>query len=168
MIGFTSSTDLPVVNSIQKIYGGGNADAFVVKLLPKSFTPLYATYLGGSGDEYGYGIYSEALGGVWVGGSTSSVNYPVKKGFQSTYAGGPFDAFLTRLTLTIPDYCAILKDLLSGDEAALGQLATVERDFAAGNAFAAAVELEQMETGISGTEAVTAVKAIEGEMRERP
>jgi hypothetical protein len=115
VIGFTSSTDLLTVDAVQSKYAGGNTDAFVLKLLPESFAPLYSTYWGGSGDEYGYGLYSEEWGGVWFGGSTSSTMFPFVRGYQSTYGGGPFDAFLTRLTLTVPDYFAIIRDLLGGD-----------------------------------------------------
>jgi hypothetical protein len=105
-----------------------------LKLLPVSFIPLYSTYLGGSGDEFGYGINAEEYGSIWFGGSTSSTNFPVDKGFQETYAGGPFDAFLTHLTLTPKDYLNILNDLAGGTPTlpllALDELTTAQKDYA--------------------------------------
>jgi hypothetical protein len=148
VIGFTSSTDLLTANAVQGKYAGGNTDAFVLKLLPESFTPLYSTYWGGRGDEYGYGIYSEEWGGVWFGGSTSSTTFPLVEGYQSTYGGGPFDAFLTRLTLTVPDYLAIIKDLLAGQSAvpsAEAQLAAAQRDYESKNIEATIADLERFD-----------------------
>ncbi len=128
VVGFTSSPDLPVTNAIQKTFGGGNADAFAIKILPNSFTPLYATYLGGTGDEFGYAIYQEALGAVWMGGSTSSLTFPVLDSFQSSYAGGPFDAYLSRFSLTIPDYLKIVKDVLGHSAAYPAQMGDADVD----------------------------------------
>ncbi len=99
VIGFTSSTDFPVVNALQPKYGGGNTDAFVSKFDPIG-RPEYSTYLGGKGDEYGYAINADMAGNVWVGGSTSSRDYPLVRAFQKEYAGGPFDAFLTKISIS--------------------------------------------------------------------
>jgi hypothetical protein len=35
---------------------------------------------------------------IWVGGSTSSLDFPLVTAYQSAYGGGPFDAFPTRLS----------------------------------------------------------------------
>ena len=56
---------------------------------------------------------------MWVGGSTSSTNYPVVHAYQKTYAGGPFDAFLSRISLSPIDSIAVLK-------AAIGNLAAAK------------------------------------------
>ena len=166
VIGFTSSTDLPTVNAVQSKYAGGNTDAFVLKLLPESFSPLYSTYWGGSGDEFGYGIYSEEWGGVWVGGSTSSTTFPFVKGYQATYGGGPFDAFLTRITLTVPDYFAILRDLLGGRCA---ELTAAQRDYENMNTLAAIADLERLELEIGpqkGAEVLGASRYAQEAMKE--
>jgi hypothetical protein len=99
--GFTGSTDFPQVHSLQA-FGGGSYDAFVTLFDSPGSQPLYSTYLGGSGDEYGYALNAEHTGSVWVGGSTSSLDFPVVKPFQASYAGGPYDAFLSKITARQP------------------------------------------------------------------
>ncbi len=96
IMGLTSSLDFPVLNPLQAGFGGGVYDAFITKVAA-SGSLNYSTYLGGSGDEFGYSIYSDAAGGVWIGGSTSSQNFPLLHPLQPAYAGGPFDAFLTHI-----------------------------------------------------------------------
>ncbi len=114
IIGFTTSTDFPVRNAIQPKFAGGFSDAFIVKVNAAGTKPVYSTYLGGSGDEYGYALHSDLLGSVWVGGSTSSKDYPVKRAFQPKYAGGPFDAFLSVLHPTISEELDSLQELING------------------------------------------------------
>ncbi len=98
VVGFTASLDFPVVNASQPKYGGGNTDGFVIEFNSTGAHVHYSTYLGGSGDEYGYAIHADGGGSVWVGGSTSSLDFPLVRPYQSVYGGGPFDAFLTRLS----------------------------------------------------------------------
>jgi hypothetical protein len=97
LIGFTSSTNFPLLNPIQSSYRGGATDAFVFTLDRSGERPLFSTYLGGSGDEFGYAITIGCRDSVWVGGSSSSKDFPMVDAFQRTYAGGPFDAFLSRI-----------------------------------------------------------------------
>jgi hypothetical protein len=98
VIGFTASLDFPVVNAIQPVYGGGDTDGFVIKFDSAGSQVDYSTYLGGTGDEYGYAIHADGAGNIWVGGSTSSLNFPLMKPYQGVYGGGPFDAFLSKLS----------------------------------------------------------------------
>jgi hypothetical protein len=100
VIGFTSSTDFPLQSPLQTSYAGGNTDGFVTRFSRQGDQLRFSTYLGGTGDEYGYAITRGCDDTVWVGGSTSSKDYPLKKSFQHAYAGGPFDAFLTAITDT--------------------------------------------------------------------
>ena len=48
--GWTEAIDFPVSNAIQAVNRGG-VDAFVFKLNPAGSTLLYATYIGGRGDD---------------------------------------------------------------------------------------------------------------------
>ncbi len=55
--GGTASIDFPVTsNAIQASYGGGTHDVCVVKLSATGAQILYATYLGGSGDDFARSI----------------------------------------------------------------------------------------------------------------
>src|SRR5581483_3568380 len=57
-----------------------------------------SSYLGGSGDETGFGIALDTSGNLFVTGSTSSTNFPVSTGaYHGSFGGGPFDAFVTAL-----------------------------------------------------------------------
>ena len=98
VVGFTSSTDFPLQNELQSTYSGGRTDAFVTSFTGNGAS-VYSTYLGGSGDDYGYAIYAAPFGGVWLGGSTSSTDFPLQHPFQASYAGGPFDAFLSKIVV---------------------------------------------------------------------
>ncbi len=75
----------------------GNEDAFVTKLTPAGNALVYSTYLGGSGDDYGYGIAVDAAGSAYVTGSTGSTNFPTQSPYQATFQGSN-DAFVTKLT----------------------------------------------------------------------
>jgi hypothetical protein len=54
----------------------------------------YATYLGGTAEDDGYGIAIDSTGNAYVTGQTKSTNFP---GTTSGYVGG-FDVFVTKLS----------------------------------------------------------------------
>ena len=87
---------------IQSTNGGGN-DVFVTKLNATGTALVYSTYLGGSGDDHGYGIAVDTAGHAYVSGSTttSGSGFPGTAGslIQSTFGGGGIygDAFVTKL-----------------------------------------------------------------------
>jgi uncharacterized repeat protein (TIGR01451 family) len=71
-------------------------DAFVIKLNSTGNALLYATYLGGTGSDEGYGIAVDSSGDIYVTGSTSSNNFPIVNGLQTAF-GGSRDAFAVKL-----------------------------------------------------------------------
>ena len=96
--GHSFSLDFPVTEGV---YNGGYTDAFLLKL-SKSST-LYASYLGGSSTDLGFGIDIDAIGGVVVTGYTASMDFPVTEdAYQAVYAGGG-DVFITRYFLAGDD-----------------------------------------------------------------
>ena len=97
--GKTASTDFPTVNAFQSVYGGGNHDAFVVKLNPAGSAVTYSTYLGGSGDEGNLSrIALDGSGDAYIVGSTDSTNFPTANAIQSNRAGPGDNAFVTKLS----------------------------------------------------------------------
>ena len=99
--GFTnSSVDFPVpgipTTTFQEVYGGGNTDAFVVKLNPTAAGLVYATYLGGSNAEDGRGIAVDKNGTAYVTGQTCSTDFPAIRPVQEI-PGGNCDAFIAKV-----------------------------------------------------------------------
>jgi Beta-propeller repeat len=92
-VGYTSSTNFPIVNAVQPTNAGAK-DAFLVKLDPTGSSFFYSTYLGGNGADSGAAIAIDSSGKAYVTGSTSSTNFPIANAFQPTY-GGDQDAFVS-------------------------------------------------------------------------
>jgi hypothetical protein len=92
--GNTASSDLPGINTFQGSNAGG-ADAFVLKLDPNG-SLVYATYLGGSGTDRGFGIAVDSAGNAYVTGRTQSPNFPTVNPLQRSL-GGIEDAFVVKL-----------------------------------------------------------------------
>ena len=104
LAGYTSSTSDIASNGHQNTYGGGTADAYLVKFAPNG-TRLWGTYYGGSGVEGGPhdGFYSnitvqcavDQIGNVYLSATTNSITGIHSGGHQSTLSGD-FDAFLVK------------------------------------------------------------------------
>jgi hypothetical protein len=93
--GYTTSTNFPTTSPFQASKAGGSYDIFVTKLNSAGSARIYSTYLGGSGDEYSYGIAVDTYGNAYLDGYTDSTNFPVSSAIQSTNAGSN-DAFVTK------------------------------------------------------------------------
>lgn len=61
---------------------------------------IYATYLGGSGQDVASGIAIDAAGNAYVTGTTSSNDFPTKNAFQPASAGGVKDGFVSKVNPT--------------------------------------------------------------------
>ncbi|MBI1336224.1 MAG: choice-of-anchor D domain-containing protein [Phycisphaera sp.] len=79
----------------------GDADGFVVKLNTAG-QYQWSTYLGGTGNDYGYFVAVAPDGSVYVAGETESSGW-VSGGYD-TSQNGSIDAFLVRLSNTALDY----------------------------------------------------------------
>jgi hypothetical protein len=93
--GTTASADFPLMNPYQSALAGP-ANAFVVKLNSTGSALLYATYLGGSGNDAAHGIAVDPTGAAIIVGSTSSSNFPLAGAQQGTLSGTS-NAFITKL-----------------------------------------------------------------------
>jgi hypothetical protein len=93
--GDTSSRNFPTRNACQRAFAGGETDSFVSMLKADRLDLVYSTYLGGSGNDTGWGIAVNDLGFVYVSGETSSVDFPTKNAFQAAISGNR-DAFVSK------------------------------------------------------------------------
>jgi hypothetical protein len=99
--GYTDSPYFPTTpGAFQTTFSGDPSNtvhAFVSKLNAVGSALVYSTYLGGSEDDFGYGIAIDPSGCAYVTGDTRSPNFPTTRGaFQTTY-GGNSDVFVTKL-----------------------------------------------------------------------
>ncbi len=98
--GSTWSSDFPTTPGAFDItHNGGQWDAYVVKLNANGSALEYSTFLGGTGNDAGYGMTVDAAGQAYVIGDTSSNNFPTTPGaFDTSFNGGYYgDAFVVRL-----------------------------------------------------------------------
>ena len=92
-----TTTNFPTTNPFQADNGGG-VDVFVTKVNAAGSARVYSTYLGGAGDDFGYGIAVDSAGNAYVTGYTKSANFPTTASpIQGTHGGGTGDAFVTKL-----------------------------------------------------------------------
>lgn len=93
--GYTASANFPTVASAQGT-NRGSKDAFVAKLNASGTSLLFSTFAGGSGSDAAYAVAVDAQGAVYVGGDTTSTNFPVSASpYQSVNRGGT-DAFVAK------------------------------------------------------------------------
>ncbi len=78
----------------------GTGDAFVAELNPAGSALVYSTYLGGSGNDWGYGIAVDASGNAYVTGYTTSSDFPTTGGALQSGLIGLQDAFVVKLNST--------------------------------------------------------------------
>jgi hypothetical protein len=109
--GETWSSDFPTTPGTFDPSFNGNSDTFVVKLNATGSALTYATFLGGSGCDAGYGIAIDSSGAAYVTGDTYSSDFPTTPGaFDTSYNG-----VLTLSCETECDWlCAHLRYLLGG------------------------------------------------------
>jgi hypothetical protein len=98
VVGYTASANFPTAAPLQAALSGGD-DAFVTKVAPSGSALTFSTYLGGGGDDVGYGIDVGADGSAYVTGTTFSSNFPTVAPVQASL-GGPSDSFVTKLGVT--------------------------------------------------------------------
>jgi hypothetical protein len=104
--GLTGSTDFPTTaEAIQSDYGGNN-DAFITRVNATGTGLIFSTYLGGSSGDGGFALSLDAAGNIYVGGPTSSADFPTTPGaFQTVFGGGFSDAFVAKIVFSNFDVC---------------------------------------------------------------
>jgi hypothetical protein len=95
--GRTFSSDFPLVKPTQASFGGGSMDAFVAKIDVSRGRLVFATYLGGSGDDDGRGVAVDGNCGAYAIGTTTSNDFPTVSALQAQRAGD-VDAFVAKIS----------------------------------------------------------------------
>lgn len=94
--GYTLSADFPATAGSLKTTLGGVSDAFVAKLNAAGSALVYATLVGGSGQEQAIGMAVDSSGNAFLAGWTDSPNFPTVSAYQGA-SNGIRDAFVAKL-----------------------------------------------------------------------
>ena len=101
--GGSAAQKFPVTaGAFQTNFGGGLQDAVVLKFDPNVSTTLFASYLGGAGNDAGYVLSIGANGNIYVAGGTESSNTSFLPGTQAgtlgTNINGIIDGFVAEIS----------------------------------------------------------------------
>lgn len=93
--GTTDSMDFPLatLGSLPT----STPHVFIAKLNPSGTNLVYADYIGGNNQDYGYALALDRKNEVYVTGGTASSDFPVVNPYQASYPGS-FNAFLTKIS----------------------------------------------------------------------
>lgn len=96
VVGSTRSPNYPLQGPAFQPFLDGTSDSTVTRL-DAGGSPMFSTYLGGSGDDAAFAVDLDSLGNAYVTGTTNSSNHPLAYETQSTL-NGPDDVFVTVLS----------------------------------------------------------------------
>ena len=97
--GVTNSFDFPVtVGAFQTTFGGFN-DGYAAKFDSRLSILIYATYLGGAGEDEAHSIAVDSVGYAYVCGHAGDSDFPTTPGsYDPIYNGGNDDGFVLKLS----------------------------------------------------------------------
>mgnify|MGYP002149300208 CR=1 FL=1 len=96
VLGTTDS--VPVLSDTTfQVEAAGKKDLFLVKFDPETNALVFATYLGGTDDDFAGDIVVGSRGRIYIVGMTQSTDFPILTSIQPEYGGGTYDTFLTNL-----------------------------------------------------------------------
>ena len=97
--GETDSPDLPVTDNAFQPLPGGGVDVLVAKFSPNLDLVVYATYLGGPGDDRPQGLDLDPFGNAGIGGDTTGGLPTTPNAPNRDYPGGPTSGFVFNVGL---------------------------------------------------------------------
>jgi gliding motility-associated-like protein len=100
--GIVFGTGFPVTaGAFQTVFNGGGGDGphdiGIIKLPPNGGTRVYATYIGGSGNEQPHSLIVDPQGNLIIAGRTNSINYPLFPANNTDGPQGGHDIVVTKL-----------------------------------------------------------------------
>jgi len=102
-VGSTSSTNFPTVLPVQAVYGGGDIDAYAVRLFPGGSSVAYSTFLGGNLSDSALAIDLLGDSDAYLAGGTRSTNFPLVSPYQAALRGSS-EVFISRITDATPPH----------------------------------------------------------------
>lgn len=119
--GETESSNFPLLNAYNGVLNG-TYDAFIAKFSTSGIL-LWTTLVGGSSSDEGEGIAISPDGCYYITGNTRSTDFPELNGYDDTFNGGTYDAFIRMFiedfteplitnVYSIPEYPAINETIL--------------------------------------------------------
>jgi hypothetical protein len=109
--GRTESSGFPITAGAYDTSYNGSSDVFVSVLDPTLSSLLYATFLGGSGEDYGAEIALDGAGNAHLRGFTYSSSFPTTAGAYDTSHNGATDVFVSVLD---PSLSSLLQSTFLG------------------------------------------------------
>ncbi len=96
--GASSTAGFPALNATNYFAAtnAGGSDVFVTAFGPGGSALLYSVLLGGSANDFGYGIAVDTNSNAYVVGQTFSANFPTNNALDPAL-NGPSDAFLAKI-----------------------------------------------------------------------
>jgi hypothetical protein len=98
VVGKTDSSDFPTTPGAFGVNKNSWQDVFVAKLSADGSALEYATFLGGSGGDIGWGIAVDGSGAAYVAGETMSSDFPTTPDAFDRSLNGYEDAFVAKLS----------------------------------------------------------------------
>lgn len=99
IVGRTSSKNFPTTTKALQQQSAGGIDAFITSI-DSNGNVLVSSYIGGSGDDIGFAINTNANGKLYISGTTNSHDFPIKNAIQNKI-NGKNDVFLAALNKNI-------------------------------------------------------------------
>lgn len=96
--GWSIGADYPTTPAALRPTSGGMIDAVVTRLNANGTAAVFSTYLGGIGEDAAATVRIAGNGTIWVGGFTSSTNYPTTPAAPQPTLGGQNDGFVSQLS----------------------------------------------------------------------
>jgi hypothetical protein len=110
IVAQTGSSDFQTSNAIEAY--SNQKDLIVVEIDPGASTQLFATYLGGSGNDSPGGIAVDANGNIYVAGTTSSTDFPITQGAFQGQLTGSTNTFVAKIGTGIAPTVSLSPDIL--------------------------------------------------------
>lgn len=104
LIGEVNSSDFPTSPDAFDDTLSGGRDAFLTVFNSTFANVVYSTFLGGSAYDVGFSLWLGQNGGILIGGSTLSEDFPVTGGAYDTTINGDYDGFAVLLSLPLDPY----------------------------------------------------------------